>query len=92
MAEAAQRVGDADLALQLLEEEARCRRELFDTSLAAAKEDVTEFIAAAYKRITSAAAGDLQRLIESELAARAAVWGRRWSRRRGCSCSTWPQR
>jgi hypothetical protein len=56
MAEAAWRVGDADLAVQLLEEEARCGRELFDTSLAAAKQDVTEFIAAAHKRITSAAA------------------------------------
>jgi hypothetical protein len=32
-----------------------------------------EFIAAAHKRITSVAAGDLQRLIESELAARADV-------------------
>jgi hypothetical protein len=73
MAEAAWHVGDTDLALQLLEEEARCRRELFDTSLAAAKQDVMEFIAAVHKRITSAAAGDLQRLIESELAARADV-------------------
>jgi hypothetical protein len=34
MAEAAWRLGDADRALQLLEENALWRRELFDTSLA----------------------------------------------------------
>jgi hypothetical protein len=52
-------VGGTDLALQLLEEEGRCRREPFDTFLAAQKQDVTVFSAATLKRITSDAAGNL---------------------------------